>query len=378
MDVERYIKEAHKNAIEKGFYDCPECGGSGSAAPKNCHGCEYGPDHSYNPDACTSCKCQHCNGTGIDPNKNIGELLMLIVSELGEALEAHRKGWYHFNEIITVKKPEYEEWKIVPSFPDYEASSLGRIRSIDRGNVWNGKVDSHRDGKILKPGISGTGYYTVAINSKTQKVAWLVAEAFYGDRTGNVVNHKNGDKTCDWVTNIEYTDYSGNNLHAIKTGLTNRKKKLSIDDQFNIAFRFKKGETAPNIHSDYPNVSLSAIKNIRQKGIERFTDCFEMEIADVFIRLFDLCGYLGIEPDESVMRSFPSISKNIGECLLKLSYEISFLGRMVENYINPENYGFIFAYLREFCELYNIPIEKHIKAKMEYNKTRPAKHGKEY
>jgi len=52
------IKEAHDNAIEKGFY--PE-----------------------------------------GENKNIGELLMLIVSELGEALEAHRCGRFIPKELDT-------------------------------------------------------------------------------------------------------------------------------------------------------------------------------------------------------------------------------------------------------------------------------------
>jgi len=47
MDINNLVKKAHKAAVDKGFY--PE-----------------------------------------GKNKNIGELLMLVVSELGEALEAHR------------------------------------------------------------------------------------------------------------------------------------------------------------------------------------------------------------------------------------------------------------------------------------------------
>lgn len=47
MNINELVKQSHDNAVKKGFYDTP--------------------------------------------NKNIGELLMLVVSELGEALEAHRK-----------------------------------------------------------------------------------------------------------------------------------------------------------------------------------------------------------------------------------------------------------------------------------------------
>ncbi len=31
-----------------------------------------------------------------------------------------------------------------------------------------------------------------------------------------------------------------------------------------------------------------------------------------------------------------------------------------------------------FCSVHDIPIEKHIEAKISYNRTRPRKHGKEY
>jgi hypothetical protein len=277
--INQRIKEAHKNAVKKGFYDCPECGGSGLLEDPEAQCSEYPGECVYD--------CPACNGTGIDPNKNIGELLMLIVSELGEALEAHRKGWFHFNETI-------------PS-------------------------------------------------------------------------------------NLEYTDHSGNNIHAIKTGLTSRKrswlsflgkrsgKKLSLDDQFDVAFRFKSGETARSIHSDYQNVSLSAIKKIRQKGIEKYTDCMEMEIADVYIRLFDLCGYLGID-----VNSFYHItgwensfkSSNIAVSFLVITRKIC---EFHESYIYT-----IFTELMGLVNELNIPIEKHIEAKMAYNKTRQTKHGKAY
>ena len=54
--ITELVKKAHENAVNKGFYESPI----------------YGTP-------------------GVD-DKNVGELLMLITSELGEALEAHRKG----------------------------------------------------------------------------------------------------------------------------------------------------------------------------------------------------------------------------------------------------------------------------------------------
>jgi len=70
MKINELIKEAHENAIEKGFYDkCRRCGGA-----------RYYADIS----------CPDCGGTGIDQDKNIPGLLMLIVGELSESIEALR------------------------------------------------------------------------------------------------------------------------------------------------------------------------------------------------------------------------------------------------------------------------------------------------
>lgn len=79
MDIDEIIKRAHENAVDKGFYECPKCENGRIIA-----------GHA---------QCPHCNGTGKEI-KNIGELLMLVVSELGEALEAHRKETYPLYEMF--------------------------------------------------------------------------------------------------------------------------------------------------------------------------------------------------------------------------------------------------------------------------------------
>ena len=44
----------------------------------------------------------------------------------------------------------------------------------------------------------------------------------------------------------------------------------------------------------------------------------------------------------------------------------------------PSDLGMIYQLLIEYCKFHKIPIEKHIQAKIEYNKTREHLHGKEY
>ncbi|MCK4816878.1 hypothetical protein KA005_14000, partial [bacterium] len=82
MNIPKLIKEAHDIAIEREFYDCPECD-DGKTIRFAC----YAGDHTEIIE-----DCDNCDGTDIDPNKNIGELLMLIVADLGKALEVHQCG----------------------------------------------------------------------------------------------------------------------------------------------------------------------------------------------------------------------------------------------------------------------------------------------
>lgn len=210
--INKYIKEAHENAKDKGFYDCPVC-------LKNKF--EF-------TDICPKCK-----GTGINPNKNIGELLMLIVSELGEALEAHRKNKYAYLDTI--------------------------------------------------------------------------------------VNH---------------------------------------DKFFN------------------PECGITKEKSLERIFERDIKDTFEDEIADVFIRLFDLCGYLDVKYiDILPVPEMEWKSNNTAQQIRQLA---KYFDNLDED--NLTNFDLIKGIYRvaEFANLYKIDIEKHIQLKMVYNKTRPRKHGEEY
>ncbi len=91
MNIQQLIHDAHANAIDRGFYKCPKCGGSKyEIIFSNVPG--YDPEQQ---------SCGYCNGTGIDPHKNIGELLAMIAGELlGEAIDAQRSNRFADKEIL--------------------------------------------------------------------------------------------------------------------------------------------------------------------------------------------------------------------------------------------------------------------------------------
>lgn len=106
-----------------------------------------------------------------------------------------------------------EIWKTIPNTNDkILVSNEGRIRSV------------LRDDRILKPTPDTKGYLRVCVTidreKKSFKVHREVAKAFLPEIPGkNQVNHKDGDKQNNNVTNLEWVSNTENAHHAIKTGL---------------------------------------------------------------------------------------------------------------------------------------------------------------
>lgn len=104
-----------------------------------------------------------------------------------------------------------ELWLDVPGFSNYEVSCRGRVRN--KTTV-----------KILKPN-DVRGYQRVVLCDENghhpKSVHRLVADAFYdGDDHDQLeVNHIDGDKSNNFIANLEWCTSSENRLHAFKTGL---------------------------------------------------------------------------------------------------------------------------------------------------------------
>lgn len=149
---------------------------------------------------------------------------------------------------------EQEVW--VPAFGyagEYEVSSLGRVRSLDRvQRRSNGKAncDFHIKGQLLKPYMTGKdeGYCTVSLRGKNVKVHRLVAESFLKPIEGkNEVNHINGDKHDNAVGNLEWVTTLENGHHALaiglkKSGVDAKGAKLTASDVEQIRKTYIKGD----------------------------------------------------------------------------------------------------------------------------------------
>lgn len=300
--------------------------------------------------------------------------LCLVISELMEAVEADRKGRYHYTKKFDNPKIEIEEWKPITGYEeDYEVSNLGRVRSKDIF-VWGGKSYYQKKGKVLKPGLGGAGYYTVSLRGKTHKVACLVANAFLiKELDSDYVNHIDGDKTNDNVSNLEYVSPSSNSKHASITGLHIYKGKLSYEQKVEIAFLHKRGLAYTTIHknNDY-GVSKSAIQRICNE-YEKYTESVEFELADAAIRLLDLAGANNLNLNRFCLQHVVTPKKSFTENIYAIVKDM-----VNYKYSQEEQINYALHQIRRLSEILKINLLWHIEQKMIYNESREKMHGKSY
>lgn len=110
-----------------------------------------------------------------------------------------------------------EYWKHVEGYPlGFEVSNKGRVRINYGDHVSYVKLQQTSD-----------GYQTVSILGKQPRVHTLVATAFIPNpEKKKVVNHIDGNKSNNCVTNLEWSTYAENTLHGYRTGQYTGKQVL--------------------------------------------------------------------------------------------------------------------------------------------------------
>jgi HNH endonuclease/NUMOD4 motif len=110
-----------------------------------------------------------------------------------------------------------EGWKVIPSFPDYEASTLGKVRNKTTMKV----IKFHEN----------FGYMTSHLYRDQKrcpvKAHRLIAETFIENpESKEVVNHKNSIRNDNRVENLEWNTIKENNDHKLTKHPSNVKKYL--------------------------------------------------------------------------------------------------------------------------------------------------------
>lgn len=121
-----------------------------------------------------------------------------------------------------------EAWKPVVGYEGlYEVSDMGHVKSS-------------LTGRMLKQCNHSHGYLQLSIRKngkqKTYRTHTLVLTAFVTKPDGHIVNHKDGNKKNNNLSNLEWVTYGGNLKHAMDSGLQilhgeyNAAHKLTAED----------------------------------------------------------------------------------------------------------------------------------------------------
>lgn len=120
----------------------------------------------------------------------------------------------------------------------------------------NGDIFGTKSGKVLKTRLSSSGYYCTPLrhNGKYKNVFIHreLAKVFIGKADNMDINHKDGNKTNNSLSNLEIVTRRQNLVHALKTGL--RKTKYSAELIENIKKDYNSGLRQVDICKKY-NVS---------------------------------------------------------------------------------------------------------------------------
>ena len=160
-----------------------------------------------------------------------------------------------------------EIWKDIKDYEGlYQISNYGNVKSLPKERRNRRGIYIQKE-KLLSLTNTSTGYKKVELvkdgKRKGFKVHRLVAQAFIPNPDEKPqVNHIDGDKTNNYVDNLEWATASENSIHAYNTGLNSNKKELNENE---IVSMYMNGITKEDIAKQY-GVSNAVIKRILKEN----------------------------------------------------------------------------------------------------------------
>lgn len=163
-----------------------------------------------------------------------------------------------------VKAITHEAWKAIPAEPDFEASTFGTIRRRAASKC-------RPVGHVVPQYAHTKGYRLARLRGRPYYVHRLVAEAFFGGiPSGMLVNHKDGDKTNNALSNLEIVTPAENVNHAIRLGLHQAGR---IDDDLvrEIRAAHRQGLRACDLRRQYGIPQASMTRLLRGESYKHVT-----------------------------------------------------------------------------------------------------------
>lgn len=169
----------------------------------------------------------------------------------------------------------------------YRVTSTGQVFTQTKRKIPLVTVGMEFTGKfkfILEPEremsytVNNRGYQTVVIRRKTHMIHRLVAQAFIPNPDNKpCVNHIDGNKLNNHVSNLEWCSIQENNLHARQTGL----HKQAVGHKIQYQSDATKSKALANLKNK-SKLSPDQVRYVRQVFIPRSKDFSATALAKQF------------------------------------------------------------------------------------------------
>jgi hypothetical protein len=171
-----------------------------------------------------------------------------------------------------------EIWKPIKGYEElYQVSNFGRIKRNFREYILFNNLTKRMNKRVVNEKIiKGTinkGYKRICLTKnkkeKNLHVHRLVAQAFIPNPQNKpFINHIDGNKQNNCVTNLEWCDYDENNNHAYENGLRQGAGKISVI-QYDLNGKYVNSFESINEASRKTGLDIRHIsRNIKGIGIQ--------------------------------------------------------------------------------------------------------------
>ena len=151
------------------------------------------------------------------------------------------------------------QWLPVKGYEElYEVSDTGEVRSVDRVLAVTNQKERLFKGRVLLQTMNKQVQYKQVSLWKENKgtsyyVHRLVAEAFIPNPEDKPeVNHIDGNRQNNHISNLEWVTSGENSLHASKTGLRVYTNRLTKDEFLDCLYDVINGESYQSLSSRVP------------------------------------------------------------------------------------------------------------------------------
>lgn len=197
-----------------------------------------------------------------------------------------------------------EIWRDIPGYEGiYQVSCEGKVKSLSRKIIDKNNKKKQIKERIMKQQLFNTGYYKVKLTdckgvTKNKFVHRLVLLTFLY-HSEKVVNHKDGIKTNNKLSNLEYVTSSENNKHAYDIGL---KTSAVIKHGDQIIEYYLKGFTQREIMKKFNISGITLRKHLIDSGIEIRTNKVVNRKYDIDFQELETVFLKGVESKEIAKR----------------------------------------------------------------------------